>query len=452
MIHTRALFFICSLTLCRTISAQVPAIDKNDKARVVIVTDLGGQDPKRPGAFDPDDTESMIHLLVCSNTLDIEAIVSGMAWTSEPNRTSYIFDLWNNVEKVIPNLQKQAEGFPSIDYLRSITKQGPLQAHMEAVGEGKDTEGSEFIIKVVDKDDPRPVWLTTWCGSAAIAQALWKVQHTRSEAELKQFISKIRIYDVLGQDDCGSWIAATFPDLIYLRNNKVYGWTPSDDWFKENVQAVKPLGDYYPTRMWSWEGDTVGFLNFLANGLNNFEHWTYGGWGGRFTSTKHANEGGMGSRNSDFSKWGDYYMYVSEPEGIEAVNRYKETILNDFAARMIWSSTSDFSKANHHPKAILNGDNSLQTIYKNVKAGETIRLDASASSDIDGNSLTYKYSLYSEPSSYKGEININEANTSKCSINIPQDAQGKNFHIILEVMDNGTPALTSYRRVVVNVQ
>jgi len=434
--------------------AQVPAVNKSDKARVVIVTDLGGEDPARPGAFDPDDTQSMIHLLVCMNVVDVEAIVSGMAWTSEPNRTSYIFDLWNNVEKVIPNLQAQAEGFPSIDYLRSITKQGPLKAHMDAVGEGMDTAGSDFIIECVDRDDPRPIWLTTWCGSAAIAQALWKVKNTRSEEELAKFISKIRIYDVLGQDNCGSWIAANFPDVIYLRNNKVYGWVPSDDWFKTYVQSVKPLGDYYPTRIWTWEGDTVGFMYFLANGLNDFEHWTYGGWGGRFTSDKHANEGGMGNRNSDFSKWGTYYMYVSEPEGIKAVNLFNKHILNDFIARMQWSSTSDFKAVNHHPVAAIGKDKSLKTINKDVLPGTVLPLDASASSDIDGNKLSYRYWVYSAPGTYKGSINMtmDSLDSPKVYVNIPEDASGKNFHIILEVTDNGTPALTSYRRIVVNVK
>lgn len=39
----------------------------------------------------------------------------------------------------------------------------------------------------------------------------------------------------------------------------------------------------------------------------------------------------------------------------------------------------------------------------------------------------------------------------KCKVHIPTDAMGKNIHIILALTDKGTPALTVYRRVVVEV-
>jgi hypothetical protein len=33
-------------------------------------------------------------------------------------------------------------------------------------------------------------------------------------------------------------------------------------------------------------------------------------------------------------------------------------------------------------------------------------------------------------------------------LTIPPDAAGKTFHVICEVTDNGTPNLTSYRRII----
>ena len=39
-----------------------------------------------------------------------------------------------------------------------------------------------------------------------LAQALIKVRDTRTPEELEQFVNKIRVYDVLGQDDAGAWI------------------------------------------------------------------------------------------------------------------------------------------------------------------------------------------------------------------------------------------------------
>ncbi|GHA30503.1 hypothetical protein GCM10007103_09900 [Salinimicrobium marinum] len=55
------------------------------------------------------------------------------------------------------------------------------------------------------------------------------MKQTRSKEEVSQFINKIRIYDILGQDDAGAWLAKTFPDLIYIRTKSIYGWAPSDD-------------------------------------------------------------------------------------------------------------------------------------------------------------------------------------------------------------------------------
>lgn len=113
---------------------------------------------------------------------------------------------------------------------------------MSGVGEGKDSPGSELIIDAVDKkEDSRPVWLAAWSGMNTIAQAIWKVHATRTPEEFRKFAAKIRIYDVLGQDDAGAWIAKSFPEIFYIRNKEIYGWGPSDEWIKEM---------YSPRNLW----------------------------------------------------------------------------------------------------------------------------------------------------------------------------------------------------------
>lgn len=446
---------ILALLLCRC-APDGHSPDNSEKARIVVVTDLGGIEPGV--AFDPDDTESMIHLLVCSDLVDIEGIVTGMAWTSEPlrNGVKHVNALLDSFGEVLPNLMKHSDGYPPLDYLKSVVKQGPVLAHMDGVGEGKDTPGSEHIISVVDKDDPRPVWLTTWAGMSPIAQALWKVKSTRTEAELQEFISKIRIYDVLGQDDCGAWVAKNFPEILYIRNTRVYGWTPDDEWFSKNVQDMKPLGLSYPSRIWSWEGDTPGFLYFLANGLNSPEHPDYGGWGGRFKLEKTANVRGMRAAFNDKTGkdemvYAPYYMVASTEEGVGAIVKWKDEILNDFAARMIWSCTTDYNAANHHPRAVIGKDSSLRCIYATTAPGKTLRFDASASDDPDGDNLHWNWSIYKEAGSYEGDVVTDGSDSANCQVFIPGDASGKTIHLILKLTDDGTPALTSYRRIVINI-
>ena len=87
---------------------------------------------------------------------------------------------------------------------------------MEGVGEGKDSPGSELLIRAVDRDDPRPLWVTVWGGPNVLAQALWKVRATRSPEELARFVAKLRVYAISDQDDSGPWIRKEFPDLFYI--------------------------------------------------------------------------------------------------------------------------------------------------------------------------------------------------------------------------------------------
>ena len=108
----------------------------------------------------------------------------------------------------------------------------------------------------------------------------------------------------------------------------------------------------------------------------------------------------------------------------------------------------DYKAVNHHPHAVLDGDRSLKCIFKKVKAGSSIVLDATGSTDPDGNNLIYKWSVYSEPGSYQDDVKIEGNNAEKCKVHIPSNTAGKNIHIILELTDKATPALTVYRRVV----
>ena len=77
---------------------------------------------------------------------------------------------------------------------------GSRKRGAEHVGEGNDSPGSKLIIDLADEDDDRPVWITVWGGGNTLAQAIWRVQKDRSEAELKAFLRKLRVYTITDQD------------------------------------------------------------------------------------------------------------------------------------------------------------------------------------------------------------------------------------------------------------
>lgn len=416
------------------------------KTRMIVMTDIGGSDP--------DDTQSMVHLLVSLDQVDLEGIISQHAWVPYgTGAVDTIQKLIKGYETVLPHLQKHSAGFPAADYLRSIVKVGQPVAAMAGVGDGRDSEGSEWIIKTVDKEDIRPVWIAAWSGLSTLAQALWKVQQTRSKEQVDAFVSRIRVYDVLGQDDAGAWITKQFPHLTYIRNKEIYGWPPSDEWTREYVQNVGPLGSFYPNRIWATEGDSPSFMYCLDNGLNCPEHPEYGGWGGRFDTVRVANIRGMDwvkKNGLDESQYDPYLMIPSAGEGSGAIKKWQTAIYNDFAARMLWTVTDDYSQANHHPRIVIDGDSTCNVINRQAASGSILTLNAHQSFDPDGNKVSFNWIFYEEPSSFKGTLPLDTREEGICKVTIPDTATGKTIHIILELTDCGSPALTTYRRFVIS--
>ncbi|MAZ27032.1 MAG: hypothetical protein CL868_08135 [Cytophagaceae bacterium] len=418
------------------------------KPRIINTTDLGA---------DPDDKQSMVRQFVSANAFDIEGlIVATGCWRKTQSNTKMLDTLLDAYAAAYPNLKVHAKGYPSPDYLRSISVMGQTGYGMGDVGTGKDSPGSDLIIASADRDDPRPLWVMGWGGMNTIAQAIWKVRETRSDEGLKKFLSKLRLFDILGQDDAGAWIAKNFPDVFYIRATGVYGWQPpkNGDYQRNDIQSHGSLGAVYPDTQWATEGDSPAFMHVYPNGLNNPEQIGQGGWGGRFDPIKKAGIRSMSEvakiEKDAETKYDPYYMYGNTEEGAEAIKRYKGYD-NDFAARMDWSITSKYDDANHHPVAVLNGDRTRKVLHMTASVGDKVELNAEGSTDPDGNTISYKWSFYDEPSSYDGSVSILNDTSIKASIEIPENSKGKNIHIILETYDNGSPNLYAYRRMIINV-
>lgn len=444
-LFTASGFMLLSLIFILILSAlPVHAV----KTRLIVTTDIGGADP--------DDQQSLVHLLTCLDRIDLEGIVFQHAW-DECDRTrgmAIVDNVLNAYADVWPSLCLHATGFPSATALRSLLKCGQPQAAMQGVGEGKDTEGSEWIIMQVDKDDNRPVWISAWSGMNTLAQALWKVRKTRKPEDVERFVSRLRVYDILGQDDAGAWIVKNFPSIVYIRNKDVYGWAPSDTWIRQRVQSVGPLGHAYPDRIWAIEGDSPSFMYVIDNGLNHPEQLDWGGWGGRFASCREAGIRSMDwvvKNGLDETAYDPYLMYGSAPEGIKSIMMWQEDILNDFAARMTWTVTPHYAGANHHPIVIIGRDRSTTPVVVESSPGRKVTVDASSTTDPDGDALCFKWIRAGGIGTFHGSVSF-DSSAPSLSFVVPEDAAGKTIHFILRVSDSGSPSLAAYRRIVVNVR
>ena len=420
------------------------------KPRIIVTTDLGA---------DPDDEQSLVRLLVSANEFDIEGlIVSTGCWKKNQSNTAMLDKIVDAYGQVLPNLQVHATGYPSHAYLKSISVLGQAGYGMSDVGEGKDTKGSELIIAAVDRNDPRPVWVQFWGGGNNLAQAIWKVRHNRSAAELARFLGRLRVFDILGQDDAGAWIAKNFPDLLFIRATDVYGWQPpkNGSYQKNDIQSHGPLGAVYPDTKWATEGDTPAFMHVFPNGLNDPDKTDQGGWGGRFSLIRKPGIRSMSEvakiNKAAETRYDTYTMHGNAAEGAKAIKRWSTGYHNDFAARMDWSITGKYAEANHHPIAVVNGDASRRVLEVAATAGSSVKLTAEGSKDPDANTLTYAWSFYEEPGFYKDPVSIRDSSSSAATVTIPADAGGRSIHVILELHDNGSPNLYAYRRVIIKVK
>ncbi len=441
------------------------------KPRVVVLTDIMNE---------PDDQQSLVRFLVYSNEYDVEGLV---ATTSVflPNRTSKerILEVLDGYGKVRDNLLLHAPDYPSLEYLKSVSKAHLPLLGLEGVGQNKGSEGSRHIIEVVDREDNRPIWITVWGGANCLAQALWEVRENRSKEELDKFVSKLRVYAISDQDDTGRWLRTTFPNLFYIvspsshlgpnefhkatwagiSGDKFYQNGPmhhfdlvSNEWLKENiVDGHGPLGEFYLESAFIMEGDTPSFLGLIDNGLGSSFSPAYGGWGGRYSLVQTYAETRPIWTNDQFSRdevvAEDGLTYVSDQATIW---RWREAYQHDFAARMDWC-VKEYSEANHNPIVTLNGNSGKSIVRITAKSGDVLVLDAFGSYDPDGDELNYRWFAYKEATRFFGEGPTVDASSEKVTVFLPTVTRPTDFHLICEVKDSGEPTLFSYRRIVVTV-
>jgi hypothetical protein len=353
---------------------------------------------------------------------------------------------------------------------------------MNGVGEGKDSDGSNWIVKVLEKNDERPVWFCVWGGPNTLAQALWKIKTTKPAAEAEKLYKKVRIYTISDQDDSGPWIRNTFPSIFFVVTpgyNYIHAtWlgmsfpapgsnseVVSNDWLAKNIQQGHgPLGAAYPDVAYGMEGDTPSFLNLINNGLNDPEHPNYGGWGGRYElylpGFEDSNTGMFKRENWPKDQPETRAIWTNANDSVmssvdkkiyggnrETIWRWRSDFQNDFAARMQWT-TKSFRECNHPPVPMLSTSDHLT-----VKSGQLFHLSAAGTTDPDGDSMSYLWFQYTEAGTYRGIVSTRPyaPNLYDVPVTAPVVDSAQTIHFILKVTDKGTPPMTRYKRVIVTV-
>jgi hypothetical protein len=162
--------------------------------------------------------------------------------------------------------------------------------------------------------------------------------------------------------------------------------------------------------------------------------------------------------------------------------RWRKAFQHDFAARMDWT-TKGVREANHNPEVVVNGRAGKEPLVLEARVGTPVTLDAAGTHDPDGQSLRYSWFFYPEagtgipgrpvvaasgrprprppgaggiPSAPVGgpppptpRVTVQDDTTAKATV-VPNVAG--TAHVILAVEDDGVPSLTSYRRIILDIQ
>jgi len=275
------------MTLLRAIAclalvmAGRPAAADGPRPRVIVSTDAGGTDY--------DDLQSLVHLFLHADEVEIEGMVSS---PYGPGRARHIHDVIDVYARDIASLRRRSPDYPEPEALRRVTVQGATESAGPA-GFGESTEGSRWIVECGRRPDPRPLWVLVWGGIDDLAQAVH---------DDPAIVPKLRVYFIGGPNKKWSptaydYLVCEHPGLWMIEANSTYrGWFVggdqsgpwgNDSFVAEWVAGRGALGDYFATgiafggetRSRLKMGDTPSLAHLLHGRPDDPSH---GSWGGAF--------------------------------------------------------------------------------------------------------------------------------------------------------------------------
>lgn len=237
------------------LACLVTSCHDTPRPRILISTDIGGTDP--------DDNQSMAHLLMYNDLFDLEGLVSSPSFGNGSKEE--ILRMIGLYEQDYPTLKKHNKKLRSPSELRELCKQGhrglfPFRGYAEP------TEGSDWIVKCARKKDTRPLWILVWGTTEDLAQALH---------DAPDIIDNIRVYYIGGPNkkwgvNSYAYIAQTFPNLWIIENNATYRGFITDNKAMELIEEYDGMSgdnDKYGTGYYDYAMKGAGVL---GNDFKNY--------------------------------------------------------------------------------------------------------------------------------------------------------------------------------------
>jgi hypothetical protein len=289
-----------------------------ERYRVIVSSDIGGSDP--------DDFQSMVHLLAYADVFDLEGLIASPPGNG---RAADITEVIDDYQRDFLNLNRHSTTYPTPGKLRAITKQGAVDPAPKG-GFSEPTEGSKWIIERAHATDERPLYVLVWGSITDVAQAL------HDDPAIKK---KLRVYYV------GSWNTKSDPfsrDYVYdqhpdlwlveadttFRGMYIGGQQDGDlgnrGFIEQHVKGHGALGNLLVRKKNDIKmGDSPSVLYLLRG---NPDDPTSEHWGGAFVRTDHGPNYWTDDPNPALRE--------GDRAGARTVNKWRADYLRDWQMRM----------------------------------------------------------------------------------------------------------------------
>ena len=315
----KSIFHLIILPIVLSLFGFVSCQEKAPKNRIIVSTDIGGNDP--------DDYQSMVHLLLYADTLDIEGIIASPPYEG---RKKHILEVIDAYEKDYPKLSAHSKEFPTPEYLRSISAQGAIESQKSLTPTSDISEGAKLIIEQAVKRDSRHLYIHVWGSLTDVAQAI----HASPEIKDKIRVYAIGSWNTMQDTSARNYIFEQHPDLWFIENNTTFrgmymGGFQQEDYGNEtfvskHIKSHGALGNlFYDKKKDIKMGDTPSVLYMLHGDPSDPESSS---WGGQFIKTEHG--------PNYWTDMPDPSLEENNRKGAKTVNIWRKDFLDDWKRRM----------------------------------------------------------------------------------------------------------------------
>ncbi len=296
-----------------------PNIAQDVKPHIIVSTDIGGSDP--------DDYQSMIHLLMYADKFDIVGLISS---PPHAGRKKHIHEVIDAYAKDYPKLKANNGDFPSPASLRKVVKQGAIDAQRYLLPDSV-SEGTRWMISEAHQSNA-PLWILVWGSITDVAQAL----HADPSITEHIRVYSIGSWNTLQDTMARKYIYEHHPDLWWIESDETFRGMYMGGYQEEdfgNLSFVEThLKDHGALGNLFWEkkkdikmGDTPSVLYLL---YGDPDDPTSDSWGGAYIKDPERAHYYFDNQHPEFIENGRH--------GARTVNKFRKEYLSDWAGRMKW--------------------------------------------------------------------------------------------------------------------